>query len=90
MRTNQRALPFLLALVTEDGNITSTGPRSGEWELYDTTTDPGETMNLAARYPKRVTSMTRLRDRGARPVTTSRRDFFQALGLATACSTPMP
>lgn len=46
--------------VTEDGNITSTGPRTGEWELYDTTTDPGETMNLAARYPERVTSMTRL------------------------------
>jgi arylsulfatase len=46
--------------VTEDGNITSTGPRSGEWELYDTTSDPGETTNLAAQQPERVQSMTRL------------------------------
>ena len=89
MRTNQRALPFLLALVTEDGNVTSTGPRSGEGQRYDTTTYPGETINLAPRYPERVTSMTRLGDRGARLVTTSRRGFFQALGLATACSTPL-
>ena len=45
---------------TEDGNITSTGPRIGEWELYDTTTDPGETTNLAAQLPDQVKSMTRL------------------------------
>ena len=45
---------------TEDGNITGTGPRTGEWELYDTTTDPGETTNLAARQPERVKSMTHL------------------------------
>jgi arylsulfatase len=45
---------------TEDGNITSTGPRTGEWELYDTTSDPGETTNLAAQHPDRVKSMTRL------------------------------
>jgi arylsulfatase A-like enzyme len=45
---------------TEDGNITSTGPRTGEWELYDTTTDPGETTNLAAQHPDRVKAMTRL------------------------------
>jgi hypothetical protein len=46
--------------VTEDGNITSTGPRTGEWELYDTTTDPGETTNLAAQQPDRVKSMIEL------------------------------
>jgi arylsulfatase len=46
--------------VTEDGNITETGPRTGEWELYDTTTDPGETKNLAAQQPERVKSMTHL------------------------------
>jgi arylsulfatase len=45
---------------TEDGNITSTGPRTGQWELYDTTSDPGETTNLAAQHPERVKSMTRL------------------------------
>lgn len=45
---------------TEDGNITETGPRTGEWELYDTTTDPGETRNLAAQHPERVQSMTLL------------------------------
>lgn len=45
---------------TEDGNITSTGPRTGQWELYDTTSDPGETTNLAAQHPDRVQSMTRL------------------------------
>lgn len=45
---------------TEDGNINSTGPRTGKWELYDTTNDPGETANLAAQHPERVKSMTRL------------------------------
>ena len=45
---------------TEDGNITETGPRTGEWELYDTTTDPGETTNLAAQHPERVKSMNRI------------------------------
>ena len=45
---------------TEDGNITSTGPRTGQWELFDTTIDPGETTNLAVQHPDRVKSMTRL------------------------------
>ncbi len=45
---------------TEDGNITSTGPRTGQWELFDTTADPGETNNLVAQHPDRVKSMTRL------------------------------
>ncbi len=53
--------PTLDALAAnEDGNITSTGPRTGQWELYDTTSDPGETTNLAAQHPDRVQSMTRL------------------------------
>jgi arylsulfatase A-like enzyme len=45
---------------TEEGNITSTGPRTGQWELYDTSNDPSETTNLAAQQPERVQSMTRL------------------------------
>ncbi|MBM3831231.1 MAG: arylsulfatase [Verrucomicrobia bacterium] len=45
---------------TEDGNITSTGPRTGEWELFDTATDPGETTNLAGQHPERVQSLARL------------------------------
>lgn len=45
---------------TEDGNIISTGPRTGRWELYDTSTDPGETMNLAAKHPEQMQSMSRL------------------------------
>lgn len=54
--------------VTEDGNITETGPRTGEWELYDTTSDPGETTNLAAQHPERVQSMDRLFDAWAERV----------------------
>lgn len=42
---------------TEDGDIVATGPRTGEWELYNTALDPGETTNLAARNPERVKSM---------------------------------
>ena len=53
---------------TEDGNITETGPRTGEWELYDTPTDPGETTNLAAQHPERVKSMTLLFETWARRV----------------------
>ena len=48
--------------VTADGNITETGPRTGKWELYDMTADPGETNNLAHQYPDRVQSLTRLFD----------------------------
>lgn len=44
----------------EDGDISATGPRSGDWELYDTTTDPGETTNLAGQHPERVKSLIRL------------------------------
>jgi arylsulfatase len=47
---------------TDDGNITSTGPRTGQWELYDTATDPGETMNLAAQHPEQVQSLIRLHE----------------------------
>lgn len=45
--------------MTEDGNITETGPRTGKWELYDTTSDPGETTILATQHAERVQSMTR-------------------------------
>ncbi len=53
---------------TDDGNIVSTGPRTGPWELYDTSTDPGETANLAAEHPERVQSLTRLFDAWAKSV----------------------
>lgn len=45
---------------TEDGNINSTGPRTGQWELYDTAIDPGETANVVAQHPERVKSMIHL------------------------------
>jgi arylsulfatase len=54
--------------VTEDGNITSTGPRTGEWELFDTTFDPGETTNLSAQHPERVQSLTLLFEAWAKRV----------------------
>lgn len=44
----------------EDGNVAQSGPRTGEWELFDTSADPGETNNLAAQHPDRVESLTRL------------------------------
>lgn len=44
----------------ENGGIASTGPRTGTWELYDTSIDPGETNDLAASQPERLTSMTQL------------------------------
>jgi arylsulfatase len=53
---------------TEDGNITETGPRTGQWELYDTSNDPGEKTNLAVQQPERVRSMTRLFETWAKRV----------------------
>jgi arylsulfatase len=41
----------------ENGGIATTGPRTGAWELYDTSTDPGETNNLAAQQSEKVTSL---------------------------------
>jgi arylsulfatase len=40
-----------------NGGIATTGPRTGAWELYDTSTDPGETHDLAASQPERVKIM---------------------------------
>ena len=59
LRARHRAAVQRVCAATEDGNITSTGPRTGEWELYDTTNNPGETTNLAAQHLERVKSMTR-------------------------------
>ena len=42
---------------SENGSIATTGPRTGAWELYDTSTDPGETHDLAASEPERVKVM---------------------------------
>jgi arylsulfatase len=42
---------------TENGSIASSGPRTGSWELYDTSTDPGETNDLAGSQPGRVQTM---------------------------------
>jgi arylsulfatase len=43
-----------------DGDIASSGPRSGEWELYRVDTDPGETNNIAMQEPARAKSMAQL------------------------------
>lgn len=42
---------------SENGGITTDGPRTGKWELYDSSTDPGETHDLAASQPERVKAM---------------------------------
>jgi arylsulfatase len=42
-----------------DGGAATSGPRTGAWELYDTSTDPGETRDLAAAEPERVKTMQR-------------------------------
>ena len=34
-----------------NGGVANGGPRTGEWELYDTNTDPGETHDLASEKP---------------------------------------
>lgn len=44
--------------INEEGNVQSTGPRTGAWELYDTSSDPGEMTNLAASEPSRVKTMS--------------------------------
>ena len=41
----------------ENGGIATTGPRTGAWELYDTSTDPGETHDLAAQQSEKVASL---------------------------------
>ena len=43
-----------------DGDIASSGPGSGEWELYRVDTDPGETNNIAMQEPARAKSMAQL------------------------------
>jgi arylsulfatase len=40
-----------------NGGIATTGPRTGAWELYDTSTDPGETHDLAAQQSEKVASL---------------------------------
>ena len=42
---------------SENGGIATTGPRTGKWELYDTSTDPGETHDLAAQQSEKVASL---------------------------------
>jgi arylsulfatase A-like enzyme len=39
---------------------------AGEWELIDLSTDPGETRNLAAKHPERLTAMIRAWEEYAR------------------------
>jgi arylsulfatase len=41
----------------ENGGIAAGGPRTGAWELYDTSADPGETDDLASDFPERVKTM---------------------------------
>ena len=40
-----------------NGDIATDGPRTGEWGLYDTASDPGETRDVAASEPARVKEM---------------------------------
>jgi arylsulfatase len=40
-----------------NGGIATTGPRTGKWELYDTSTDPGESHDLAAQQSEKITSL---------------------------------
>ncbi len=65
VRQGQWKLVRSYGAVNEEGNITSTGPRTGEWELYDTMADPGETKNIAAQHPERMKSMTHLFEKWA-------------------------
>ena len=39
------------------GNWKLVSAKGGKWELYDLSTDPGETANLAKRHPDRVKDM---------------------------------
>ena len=52
----------------ENGGIATDGPRTGDWELYDTAADPGETRDLAADLPERVKVMQTLHEDWARRV----------------------
>ncbi|TVP96784.1 MAG: arylsulfatase [Planctomycetaceae bacterium] len=45
------------AAAAESGDIATSGSRTGEWELYDTSIDPGETQNLAASQAERLAAM---------------------------------
>lgn len=72
-------------LAAENGGIASTGPRTGMWELYDTSIDPGETIDLAARQPERVTSMTKLFETWAKRVgVVPREEIVKLMSTATA------
>jgi len=38
----------------ENGSIATSGPRTEQWELYDTSTDPGEIHDLASQQPEKA------------------------------------
>lgn len=40
-----------------DGNVLGTGPRTGQWELYNVAADPGETRDLAGQFPQKVAEL---------------------------------
>ena len=39
---------------SESGGAVGTGPRTGEWELYNVGADPGETRDLASQFPRKA------------------------------------
>ena len=44
-------------LAAENGGIATGGPRTGAWELYHTSTDPGETHDLASQQSAKVAEL---------------------------------
>jgi len=42
---------------TESGNVNPRGPRTGQWQLFDVSADPGETRDLIGLHPERATEL---------------------------------
>ena len=58
--TRSHGIPFLAkgsALIVGNFKLRNVGGRRPQWVLYDLSTDPGETTDVAAKYPERVEQM---------------------------------
>ena len=58
--TRSHGIPFLAkgsALIVGNFKLRNVGGRRPQWVLYDLSTDPGETTDVAAQYPERVEQM---------------------------------